>query len=117
MKGRGACGLCVRFTLPTVPKSPQGGHTHKDCWGCPTGRIATLVRWDWNQEFPVSYGPGFFLLGELLPWSARDLSQIVLNWVAVCPWPTPPADMRSTGFETAVGRGLLVGGARAHCRH
>lgn len=26
---------------------------------------------------PVSYGPGFFLLGELLPWSARDLSQIV----------------------------------------
>ena len=63
------------------------------------------------RVLPVSYGPGFFLLGEPLPWSARDPSRLVLlNCVVVCHLATPTCRCAVHGFETAVGRDLLAVG-------
>lgn len=70
------------------------------------------------RVLPVSYGPGFFLLGEPLPWSARDPSRLVLlNCVVVCHLATPTCRCAVHGFETAVGRDLLAVGEPGHCRH
>ena len=63
----------------------------------------------------MSYGPGFFSLGEPLPGSARDLSRLVLlNRVAVCLLASPTHRYAVHGFKTAVGRDLLPVGEPGH---
>lgn len=63
----------------------------------------------------MSCGPGFFLLGEPLPWSARDPSRLVLlNCVAVCLLASLTCGYAVHGFKTAVRRDLLAVGEPGH---